>query len=138
MCGKTPTPASCRRAFSRNVEPPSRSEFDRWHEILARSPALTTVAEHVTRPIGFISVGPRREDDVEVEEEVWALYVQAAWWGQVSGALLAATLAGRPGYLWVLGGNDRAIAFYQKYGFVEDGVTRTADHGTELRMVRRG
>lgn len=33
--------------------------------------------------------------------------------------------------------NDRAITFYRKHGFAEDGVTRSDDHGIELRMVRR-
>ena len=37
----------------------------------------------------------------------------------------------------LLDGNERAITFYRKHKFVEDGVTRRDDHGVELRMVRR-
>jgi len=111
--------------------------IDRWRRILDEAQTRTTVAEFSAGLIGFASVGPPRADDVNVDEELWALYVQASWWGKRLGhALLMAALAERPAYLWVLRGNDRAIAFYRKHGFAGDGVTRTDDYGTELRMVR--
>lgn len=113
---------------------------DRWRASLASSPAATTVAEDAVGVglIGFASIGPGRDEDVVIEEEVWALYVRAKWWGRgVGHALLAATIASRPAYLWVLDGNDRAIAFYGQHGFVADGATRTDQYGTELRMVRQ-
>lgn len=111
--------------------------IDRWHRILAEAPSRTTVAESSAGLIGFVSVGPARAEGVDVDEELWALYVRASWWGKRLGhALLVAALAERPAYLWVLRGNARAIAFYREHGFVDDGVTRTDEHGTELRMVR--
>lgn len=110
---------------------------DRWRLNLATSPATTTVVEDETGLIGFASIGPGRDDDIAIEEEVWALYVRAAWWGRgVGHALIAATLAERRAYLWVLDGNQRAIAFYCRHGFVADGASRTDDYGTEFRMVR--
>ncbi|MEL4357493.1 MULTISPECIES: GNAT family N-acetyltransferase [unclassified Luteococcus] len=42
-------------------------------------------------------------------------------------------------YLWVLQGNDRAVAFYRRNGFELDGAERTNPDlagATELRMVR--
>ena len=110
---------------------------DRWRQILDGGASRTTVAEVEGELIGFASIGPPRDDDVTVDEELWALYVLASWWGRhVGHRLMGSTLADRPAYLWVLHGNDRAISFYQKLGFVSDGVTRTDEHGVELRMAR--
>lgn len=110
---------------------------DRWRSNLAGSAAATTVVEDGAGLIGFVSIGPGRDEDLAIEEEVWALYVRVAWWGKgVGHALLTATLAERPAYLWVLDGNDRAIAFYRRHGFIADGATRTDEYGTEFRMVR--
>lgn len=112
---------------------------ERWRGILAGAGATssTTVAQFAGELIGFASIGPPRTQGVEVDEELWALYVAAPWWGrQVGHALLASTLADRPAYLWVLRGNDRAVAFYEKHGFRQDGTTRADEHGTEVRMVR--
>jgi ribosomal protein S18 acetylase RimI-like enzyme len=36
----------------------------------------------------------------------------------------------------VLRGNERAIAFYRRQGFVEDGAVRSDEYGTGDRMVR--
>lgn len=111
---------------------------DRWQGILAEGVSSSTVAEVAGGLIGFASIGPPRAGDVGVDEELWALYVLASWWGrQVGHRLLMSTLADRPAYLWVLRGNDRAISFYRNHGFTQDGATRTDEHGTELRMVRR-
>jgi ribosomal protein S18 acetylase RimI-like enzyme len=110
---------------------------DRWRHILSGAAPRTTVAEAAGELIGFASTGPPRDDGVGVDEELWALYVLASWWGrEVGQALLTSTLGDRSAYLWVLHGNDRAIAFYRKHRFMQDGVTRTDLHGTELRMVR--
>ncbi len=86
------------------------------------APSRPIVAEISDGLLGFAGVGPPRAEDVTVDEELWALYVRAPWWGKRLGhALLMAAMADRPAYLWVLRGNDRAIAFYRKHGFAEDG-----------------
>jgi GNAT superfamily N-acetyltransferase len=110
-----------------------------WRDQLTDSSARTTVAEAASGLVGFANVGPARaDDDVNVDEELRALYVRASRWGTgVGRALLTAALAERAAYLWVLRGNDRAISFYQKHGFVDDGATRSDEYGTQLRMVRR-
>ncbi|QYJ03794.1 GNAT family N-acetyltransferase [Nocardioides panacisoli] len=112
---------------------------DRWRTIIDSSPATTTVAEHDGELVGFSSVGPGRSDDLDVAEELWALYVRASWWGDGLGhRMLRDGLGDRPAYLWVLRGNQRGIGFYQRQGFVLDGAAHDdPPFGTELRMVRR-
>lgn len=120
---------------SRRATIPERIEG--WRRNLTASAASTLVAADSHGLVGFASVGPPREEDVNVEDELWALYVRAARWGTgVGHALLSRSLGDRPAYLWVLRGNDRAIAFYRKHRFVEDGTERSDEYGTELRMVR--
>ncbi|MGH3586263.1 MAG: GNAT family N-acetyltransferase [Pseudonocardia sp.] len=109
-----------------------------WRDQLTDSPVRTTVAEDSSGLVGFASVGPSRALDINVDEELWSLYVRASSWGAGIGhALLTSALTDRAAYLWVLRGNDRAINFYRKHGFVHDGATRSDEYGTEVRMVRR-
>lgn len=121
-------------------------QLGREHEHLGCSArgASTWVAHDPTgRPAGWMSVGPARDDDAPCPLELWALYVTPEHWG----AGVAATLVHRhlppgPAYLWVLQGNERAIAFYRKHGFRLDGATKPLDPdagaqgGLELRMTR--
>ncbi len=108
-----------------------------WRRIIASSPAVTTLATNGSELIGFATIGPGRDDDLGIEDEVWALYLRSSWWGRGLGhALLTTTLEDRSAYLWVLDGNDRAIAFYRQHGFIADGTVRHDEYGTEYRMVR--
>lgn len=115
--------------------------IERWQRQLEEPSSRTIVAENETGLVGFATVGPPRTADVTGdvggEQELRALYVRAAWWGRGIGhALLAVSLTDRPACLWVLKDNDRAIAFFRKHRFVEDGTTRAGHYGTEIRMVR--
>ncbi|MCH8613984.1 GNAT family N-acetyltransferase [Arsenicicoccus dermatophilus] len=102
--------------------------------------AITWVARDLTgAPVGWASAGPARDDDAPAELELWSLYLLPEHWG--SGAarqLVEAALGERAAYLWVLQGNERALAFYRRQGFVEDGSTQelAGTGATELRMVR--
>lgn len=90
-------------------------------------------------PVGFISLGPARDDHPPVDWQLWALNIVPEHQGTgLAHQLVAATLGDRPAYLWVATGNDRAIAFYRRHGFAEDGVRATDQHDgvTESRMVR--
>lgn len=111
--------------------------IEHWRRIIDASPAPTTVASYDGTLVGFATVGPARDAGVAVPEEVWALYVRAAWWGKGLGhRLLTETLADRPAYLWVLAGNERGVSFYRRHGFAFDGVEQADPVGVELRMVR--
>ena len=111
---------------------------ERWQaNINGGSSARTMVATHADRLIGFASVGPARDTDIAIPDEIWALYVDAAYWGRGAGyALLTDAIGDRPAYLWVLKGNERATSFYRGHGFEFDGTIRTDAYGTELRMAR--
>lgn len=110
--------------------------IENWRRNLTVAAARTVVAEDASGLVGFASVGPPR-DAVEVDDELWALYVRASRWGTgVGHALLTEAIGDRTASLWVLRGNERAIAFYRRHGFVEDGAVRSDEYGTEDRMVR--
>ena len=113
------------------------------HERQGRSleGARTWVAhDEVGRPIGWSSAGPPRDEDPPTEVELWSLYLDVEHQGSgVAGDLVDAAVGAGPAHLWVLDGNDRAIAFYRKVGFEWDGTVKhdvrlAAD---EVRMVRR-
>lgn len=58
----------------------------------------------------------------------------------IADRLMEMTIGDAPAFLWVLEGNDRAIAFYERHGFRADGTTQEltgllAGH-RERRMVR--
>lgn len=97
------------------------------------------VAEYDGELVGFISVGPAREEDGPADTQLWAINVLADHYGSgVAQELLNQVLGDGPAYLWVADGNDRAIRFYQRNRFRLDG-TRCVDREdglVETRMVR--
>lgn len=89
------------------------------------------------RLVGFAVAGPARHDDAPTGLELHAIYARAAVWGTgVGQALLAAAVGERAAYLWVLDGNERAIAFYRRHRFELDGATEVHPEGLHRRMVR--
>ena len=110
----------------------------RWREILAE-PAPTLVAEADGELAGFALAGSPRDQDIDVDLELMALYVRAAWWSTGLGyALFAESVGDRAAYLWVVEGNERALGFYERQGFRLDGTTKEEPEGLHLRMVRAG
>lgn len=70
------------------------------------------------RLVGFASAGPARDEPAARPEELYVLNVDASSHGSgVAQRLLTSVLGSAPAYLWVVQGNDRAIRFYQKFGF---------------------
>lgn len=114
---------------------PRADRVARWRVRLAA--ANTWVAERESGLVGFASAGPGRDGSGVLE--LMALYVRAAVYGTGFGhRLLIEAIGDRAAYLWVLAGNDRALAFYERQGFRPDGQEKVCDEGTELRMVRDG
>ena len=94
--------------------------------------------------VGFVATGPDRDEDPRAArgQEVYALYVAPSAWGHGLGrALLERAIAdvpvGVPVTLWVLAGNARARAFYERVGFVSDGAEKLVPiGGRDLAEVR--
>jgi ribosomal protein S18 acetylase RimI-like enzyme len=90
-------------------------------------------------PAGFIMVGPGMDDDAPSPRQVWSLNVAPEHQGTgIAQRLLDETLGEGPAYLWVAKGNDRAVRFYERNGFVLDGTESAVQHDgvVEVRMVR--
>ncbi len=111
---------------------------ERWRDILGQEKP-TWVGADAEGLIGFSGVGPARDNDIDTELELYALYVRASYYGTGVGfALFEQAVGDRACYLWVLAGNDRAIGFYERQGFRLDGTEDEHDEGLHVRMVRAG
>jgi ribosomal protein S18 acetylase RimI-like enzyme len=105
----------------------------RWDATVAHlhsgRPERTVLAAFVEdEPVGIVEVGPARENDAPQPIEILSLNVAGRWHGKgVAQALLRETVGDSDAYLWVLRGNERAIAFYRKLGFELDGTERYDD-----------
>ena len=103
---------------------------------------LVAVDAHGT-VTGWACVG-RAADGAHGAGELYALYVRPSLIGTGIGrALLDAAHAHAlahgldPLLLWVLAGNARARAFYERAGYVADGAVRSEDYdGVSVREVR--
>ena len=90
--------------------------------------------------VGFVSYGDF-QDSATVTGEIFALYVLKDYYGKgVGRQLIQAAFAALDGYqeiiLWVLEDNKRAIAFYEKMGFVFDGQEKVIDLGKAVKEKR--
>ncbi|NNC11958.1 GNAT family N-acetyltransferase [Planctomonas sp. JC2975] len=117
----------------------------RWERILAAG-ARVWVAEEATRIagariVGWAASGPARDADGPEPTELQGIYVLREHYGSGTGQrLIEAALGTDAAYLWVLGDNPRAQAFYRRNGFESDGTSRVETFGGEpaheIRMVR--
>jgi GNAT superfamily N-acetyltransferase len=111
-----------------------------WEAVL-RDPARASVlcAEVDDRVVAFLSMGPPLHQQPEdcLALELHALYVLPPYWGGGVGSRLHAQFAEElntgpftRGVLDVWSGNERAIAFYERRGWMADGRSRPAPDGT--------
>lgn len=110
-----------------------------WRTIFESGSSANLLAWSGDDLVGFSSTGSGRDtDDGLPPLELMALYVRATSYDTGVGfALLQEAIGDADAYLWVLDGNERAIAFYERQGFRFDGTTKPEDVGLERRMVRR-
>jgi len=111
--------------------------------------AAYLLAEQDGAICGMTNVGPARDEDLDPTAvgEIRAMYVDPpAWSTGVGAALMRAALDHLVGHgaravaLWVLEGNERARAFYERWGFRPDGSRQIVDLGQavpELRYYRQ-
>ena len=101
------------------------------------------VAKDGEKVVGFVGYGPHRDPTLANTGEVFSIYVLKEYHDQKIGyRLMNAAVEALAAYsqiaVWVLKDNDRAIRFYQRYGFVFDGTEQEIVMGTpnaELRMI---
>jgi len=110
----------------RTAEGPARVVQRREHLETEQGRTQTLVAVDGTDVLGFTNFGPDRDDPTV--GEVYAIYVDPdrlstgigqAMMTEAVDRLRARGLA--PVRLWVLAGNARGLAFYERYGFRPDG-----------------
>lgn len=118
-----------------------------WREFTLQPDKIILVAEDSEQNIvGLSLLAPSRDPDaIPNTAEVAAIYVHPEKWRKGIGrALLFASLdqLRKCGYdqvtLWVLEGNQRACAFYESFGFIQDGAIKDDDHwgSFSVREVR--
>lgn len=120
-----------------------RRSAEKCIEMARRWPQNTLVAKVDDKVIGFACYHPCRDEDMPEAGEIQAIYILQEYYGQKIGyALMNAALAQLCGHsqivVWVLKGNERAIRFYERYGFRFDGTEKELMMGsarTVLRMV---
>lgn len=120
-----------------------RITLEKCVDMAHRWPQNMMVAKDGDRVIGFVGYGEHCDDALTDCGEVFAIYVLAEYYGQKVGyALMNAAFEKLATYkkiaVWVLKGNDRAIRFYERYGFRFDGTQKDIKLGTpntELRMI---
>jgi len=94
--------------------------------------------------VGFVTFGPSRDEDAVGAGEVYSLYVDPDSHRGGVGRLLMTEARRRlaaAGFevavLWVLRGNARGIAFYEREGWRSDGATRVEQPYGIVSNVRR-
>ncbi len=118
----------------------------RWRRVLAEPPPpgvrRLAVFDGAGVPVAWSVAGPGRAHTGVApvrDRAVWGLYVARSHLGTGLGQALLHWAVGRePAELWTARGNARAIAFYRRHGFTEDGTETANQHLplVELRMVR--
>jgi ribosomal protein S18 acetylase RimI-like enzyme len=112
----------------------------RWRERFGSTTAVSWWIAHDQEGIaGMATSGPPRDDDAPAPLELFAINVLRRVHGTgLADDLMAHAVGDRPAYLWVLEGNDRAIAFYRRHGFADEGGRKPEpDTGAvEIRMAR--
>ena len=127
------------RLATLDAQLPQRVE--RWERVL-RDEGGVWVAEEDGRVVGFVSIGPEREEPAV--GELYAIYVLPEAWGSGAGtALMREAVAalqdayGGEAVLWVLEDNPRARRFYEREGWSHDGGRKTDTLlGVEISEVR--
>lgn len=112
----------------------------RWRERFGTSPEVNWwLARDDDGIVGMATSGPPRDADAPAEFELYAINVLRRAHGTgLADDLMEHTLGDRAAYLWVLEGNDRAMAFYRRHGFADEGGRKPEpDTGAvEIRMAR--
>ena len=111
--------------------------LDKCIEMAHKWPQNTFLLKSNKKTVGFCCVG--ESADPEGATEIVAIYLLKEYQGKKLGyALLNEVLLkyakNEKMVLWVLEGNEKAINFYEKYGFHFNGNKKQLSFGMELQM----
>jgi ribosomal protein S18 acetylase RimI-like enzyme len=103
-----------------------------WRRMVKEQPSHLLLARSAGQVLGFVAFGASRDVGASPScAEILAFYVQPAAWSTGVGRLLwleALRRAQEEAYesitLWVIAGNERAIRFYERAGFVVEPESR--------------
>jgi ribosomal protein S18 acetylase RimI-like enzyme len=106
-----------------------------------RWPDNIIIAKDGDHVAGFAAYGKCRDDELENAGEVFAIYILPEYYGKGVGyRLMKAVLSHLEEYttiaLWVLKDNQRAIHFYERFGYRFDGSENTLVLGSPVTVVR--
>jgi len=104
----------------------------RWQRTFEHGRTTVLVVKEDGVIVGFASFGPSRDADASSGTcEVYAIYLLSSVWSRGYGAQLWDAVVRHEGEkgrtqlsVWVLIGNERAAAFYERMGCVADGTTK--------------
>jgi GNAT superfamily N-acetyltransferase len=125
------------KAALENLSPRRMAEL--WTHWMSQGPDYRLFAALVDGEIvGFSGSGPSRDDDAPRDRQLLFIYLLDAWHGTGIGQrLFDAAIGTEPSYLWVAGDNPRARRFYERNGYLPDGVEKDeAFLGEEIHEVR--
>ncbi|HEX4471387.1 MAG TPA: GNAT family N-acetyltransferase [Nocardioides sp.] len=112
----------------------------RWRERFGSSPEVSWwLARDEEGIAGMATSGPPRDEDPPAPLELYAINVLSRAHGTgLADDLMARAVGDRPAYLWVLEGNERALAFYRRHGFYDEGGRKPEPETgvVELRLAR--
>jgi ribosomal protein S18 acetylase RimI-like enzyme len=117
-----------------------------WRRMVERQPSHLLLTRTPGQVAGFVAFGASRDEGGPPDRaEIWAIYVRPAFWSVGAGRelwLAALHQIHSEGFksvsLWVIAGNERAIRFYERAGFVAEPESRKQFDlaGTTLEEVR--
>lgn len=129
--------------FLDGLDPRDRAEWYTFGSSEDGAPT-TVLAVSGERITGFVTFRASRDEDLPVDGEIAALYVDPDRHRGGIGRLLMAEARGRlaaqgyeDAFLWVLDGNDRAAGFYEREGWQPDGATRVENPYDVVSNVSR-
>jgi len=116
---------------------------ERWDRQLPPqdSRAIYVATNSLDEIVGFASVGPERDEDLDANEffELYAIYLSPDFWRVGIGSALLSEVLKKisPQFryltLWVLKENLQGRAFYERHGFIADGAGKVAEIGDHQR-----
>ena len=143
--------ASWRQTYAGLVPDSYMSKFDitrRTHQFqkaIAERTEETYVAEAEKILLGFSTIGPCRDEDLDPQltGEIWAIYLAPEYWRKGLGSQLcryAEEQLRAKGYgqiaLWVFKANQSARMFYSVIGYEPDGGLKILHFGLPLDVIR--